>query len=154
MVYTEFQVDIKYKQRETVTTFLGVLARCMSWLILFAWACSSCKDHKARNTEWKILAHSEIQSWYLLLTKQMRKQLRHEIRYLQSVKMCFTCAIYLYHIVDLEKYSVLYFSHITFVSFCSLTNISFSDKVLYSDIDIFLSKDVLFSSTYGNNLTE
>ena len=39
-----------------------VLARCMSWLISFAWANSSWKERKQRITKWKIIAHSRTRT--------------------------------------------------------------------------------------------
>ena len=72
----------------------------MSWLILFACAYSPCDEREPRITEWKILAHSWIQTLDILRTKRTRLSVALLVeKYIEDLKIdrvLSDCAIKIY----------------------------------------------------------
>ena len=80
-----------YIPLETVTIYFlvnlflnRVIARRMSWLILFAWVNSDCKKRKRRITKWKSLAHSGTRTPDPGITSLVPNPLGHQIWYIND----------------------------------------------------------------------
>ena len=72
LIKANINSDIPLETAAIFSIWNRVLARCISWLISFAWAYSSCEEREPRITKWKILANSGIRTRYLPLTKRTR----------------------------------------------------------------------------------
>ena len=116
-MFIQLKADRKmYIQGEIAAMFLlsswYSLGLCHEWFNLHGlnWA--------ERNTKQEKSCPMFDSNRYLPLTKKKHLQLRQEIWYPQLIKMypLYTCIVYLYHVVELEKYFVMYCSDITFAS--------------------------------------
>ena len=85
-----------------------VLTRCISLLILFAWAYSSCKEHNHKTiTIWKILSPQ----WDLNQRNaayEMDALNPRDLTKVDQRDFPIAICIYLYHVVDVANYIVVY----------------------------------------------